>query len=296
MAFSTTAHELNRRALRVMRERPEKPFFLYLHYTDVHAPYHPSPEYFDEAPLEIDGMGVVSNYDLEKMYRQMEIDSPEIEARVRAMYAATVREMDAEIGWLMTALRKRKLLNNTVVVVTSDHGESFREHGTTRHGYNVYPEVVDVPLIVWSPTFPLPKGRVKEQVRSIDIAPTLLDLAGIETPANYDGRSLLPADSAPLETRTATSVVGQHSKLPDRDVIAIRSDQHLYIHERREDLVEFYELTGDPGALKNLGRDHPRVPDYASLEPSTSSEEPAQVQLDEKLQEMLRAVGYLEEN
>ncbi len=145
---------------RLLEAHPrDEPFFLYLHFMDVH-------EY--AAPQE---------------FRRYGTDE-------RGAYAASIRWVDDGLARVRAKLDDVGVLDRTVVVFTSDHGEAFGENGKHGHARNVLTAVLWVPLVVRFP-FPLEPVRVPTQVRNIDIAPTLLELAGAPIPESFEGRSLL---------------------------------------------------------------------------------------------------------
>jgi arylsulfatase A-like enzyme len=217
-----------------------------------------------------------------------------VHERAIRLYDAGIRETDDAIGKLLDGLERRGWLDNTVVVLTSDHGEAFREHGTTEHGWNLYPEVYEVPLVlVWPGRIPGGK-RIREQVRSIDIAPTLMELAGLPVPASFDGQSLLPLDAGERRDLTALCAVGLNDYIPRLDYVAVVSPDHLYIRERKSDVVEFYALQSDPGAQNDLGASHPMAASYAALEGPGPGAATEQTTLDERTKERLRSLGYLD--
>jgi len=292
-AIWSDAQALNRRALALASEGP-RPIFLYVHYMDVHAPYTPDPRFFDEAPLPLPGGQAVPDAELERMYRKEGFDAPGVALRVRRLYDAEIRATDAALGELLDGLEQRGLLANAVVAVTSDHGEGFREHGTTEHGCNFYPEVYAVPLVIRAPGR-IPAGeRFSAQVRSIDLAPSLLELAGIPLPPGFEGESLLPGEASPLRDRIAIGAIGQNDYLPDRDYVAVVSPDRLYIRERRSGEVELYDLASDPGAQRNLGAAHPDAKRLAELVPAPDAPVPTQAPLPPDAQQRLRELGYLD--
>jgi arylsulfatase A-like enzyme len=138
----------------------EDPFFLYLHFMDVH-------EY--AAPPEFKTFGTDS----------------------AGSYLSAIRWTDDVIERVRKKLNSKGLLDNTIMVFTSDHGETFGEHKVHGHARNVLTPVLNVPLVIRLP-FPTEPIRVSSQVRNLDIAPTLLDLLSIEIPEGFQGESLLP--------------------------------------------------------------------------------------------------------
>jgi arylsulfatase A-like enzyme len=118
---------------------------------------------------------------------------------VRAAYRAEVTANDRAFGALADSLRAQGILDDTLVIVTSDHGEEFWEHGKTMHGRTLYDEVLRVPLLVRFPrgTGPTAGARVAAQVGGIDILPTILESVGLPAPDDIAGRSLLRAAAGP---------------------------------------------------------------------------------------------------
>jgi arylsulfatase A-like enzyme len=279
------------RALELVTSSPE-PFFLFLHYIDVHAPYAPDPRFVVGPPLRLPGGEVVDDVTLDRLYRKEGFDAPGAARRVQALYEAQILGIDESLRELVRGLEERGLLRDAVLVVTADHGEAFREHGSTEHGWNLYPEVIRVPLVAIAPGR-IPAGvRVEAQVRSIDVAPTLLALAGVPLPERFDGRPFWPLEG--LEDRVAIARVGFTSYLPDTDFVAVVTRDHLYVEERRHGGVELYDLRSDPGATRDLGRDHPEAPRLAALIGAEAAAASESVELDATTRASLEALGYLD--
>ena len=156
----------------------ELPFFLYLHFMDVH-------EY--AAPSDFKHFGTDAKGD----------------------YLAAIRWVDHVLERLRVRLDELGLLDDTVLVLSSDHGETFGEDRHHGHARNVRTPVLRVPLILRFP-FPAEPQRISQQVRNLDLAPTLLELAGIPIPDSFEGRSLLPllAEDAPLDDLPSYASLG----------------------------------------------------------------------------------------
>lgn len=108
---------------------------------------------------------------------------------VELLYDSRIRELDADVGRLFSVLEKQGLMNKTLLIITSDHGEEFMEHGHIDHGDTLYDEVIHVPLILWIPG----SGRkqISSLVQTIDIMPTILELVGVDIPEQVQGKSLI---------------------------------------------------------------------------------------------------------
>lgn len=180
------------------------PFFLFLHTFEVHSPYSrgaflsdvlPPPER-DRLQRFLDDhrrpTGLVRK--LIGELKAMDRFQPDV---CRALYDGGIRFTDDFLGWLLDDLRARGLLDRMILVVLSDHGEEFADHSPTgfygSHGWSLFDELIRVPLIVRLPGGTGGGRVVTTPVQLLDVAPTLLDLAGIEVPASLQGRSLAGA-------------------------------------------------------------------------------------------------------
>ncbi len=221
----------------------EVPFFLFVHYFDPHSPYDPPPPYSLVDPWLTEG--------------SLELDDQ--------LYDGEVAYTDEHIGRLVKGLEEKGLLENSLVVFASDHGENLGEHGERSHGYFVYDGTFRTPLIYSMPGR-LPEGEVyKGLARHIDLVPTVLDILGIEGLGRFplEGTSLYPFDEeknvdfAYIECAT-TSVIFGWSALR-----GVRSLDWKYIQAPREEL---YYLVEDPGESKNLFEQRREVADSLRLE------------------------------
>jgi arylsulfatase A-like enzyme/Flp pilus assembly protein TadD len=170
-----------------------------------------------------------------------------------ASYSAAVTAADAAAGKLLAALRQQKLYANTAVVVVADHGESLGAHGEATHGIFLYDESIHVPLLVKLPESQPTTKRVATKVRLVDVAPTLLEIAGVPVPSQMQGQSLLRIARA---SGSADQPVYSRSELPQREfgwsmLESWRAGKYLYI---RAPKPELYDLTADPGATRNLAQ------------------------------------------
>jgi arylsulfatase A-like enzyme len=189
--------DLTSRALAWLEERPlpkdDVPFFLYLHYMEPHTPFLCPP-----------GAGDACRSTAAILNRRLTSANWDFTATqdsfIEGFYDADVRRMDEALGHLYGQLKERGSLENTWLILTADHGEMLGEHDLYVHGRALYEETLRVPLL-----FRPPSGRgavVETPVSLIDVAPTILDLAGIQPPPSFKGRSLRGAlRKGPLEDR-----------------------------------------------------------------------------------------------
>ena len=195
------------------------PWYVFLHTYDVHLPYDPPPPYDTMFLPEYEGpVGPERTTEIcRKIRRLYEHEGFEGEVRLTAddrrkmvsLYDGGIRYTDELVGRLLELLRTRGRLDDTVLVVLSDHGEEFWDHGSVLHGHTVYQELLHVPLVVRLPGGRGGGRRVSETVRLLDVAPTLLELAGLQPPPTFQGRSLTPQLEGKLSSdRPAVSEMG----------------------------------------------------------------------------------------
>ena len=192
------ANEINKRSLAWIDSLDgEEPFFLWNHYMDPHGPYEPFDEYRDLFHDES-----VSDKYAQKLYKRA-INSPEsISESERELlidlYDAEIRYTDEQVQQFMDALEDRELLDETLIVITADHGDAFGERGYYEHPRYVHEELTRVPMIVLQPNG---DGKtVETPVNTIDIVPTLLDSVGAS--AELPGQSLFDWSEEPTAART----------------------------------------------------------------------------------------------
>jgi choline-sulfatase len=170
-----------------------------------------------------------------------------------AAYSAAIKAEDAAVGKLMTILRQQKLDANTAVLVTASHGESLGAHGEETNGVFLYDETIHVPLLIRLPEAKPTAKRVAAKVRLVDIAPTLLEIAGVPVPSQMQGQSLLriaratSAPDHPVYSRADLSQRGFGWSMLE----SWRAGKYLYI---RAPKPELYDLAADPEATRNLAQ------------------------------------------
>jgi arylsulfatase A-like enzyme len=254
------------------RERAgrDDPFFLYVHYMDPHTPYAPPPG-FDEdlfvgdelygqyAHLDVPiGEGYVGMLD---EHLVLEGGSHEIDLYV-ARYDAEIAYCDREIGRLIDSMRARGWLDESLLVVTADHGESMTEHGVYfNHGLFPYENNIRVPLIVRHPAFEAGR-RVADVVQSIDLAPTLLDASGLDLPDAIEGETILPLllgqGGKSLDLAFAEAGESHGGSL----ITALRTRESKLIAFRRRAPTWYEEGMGIVGVLREAAFDPGRFYDF----------------------------------
>jgi len=178
------------------RYNREEPFFAYLHFLDSHWPYtheeELAPELASAGHLRIIEWGLGTNrFRLlrDAVNNGRATLSAEDLGVLRSLYDADIAFVDSVVGHLVEMLVARGIWEHSIVVVTADHGEGFLDHARLDHGYGPYDEVLRIPLIVRLPGASYSRQRIQDTVQIVDVAPTVLDLAGV-TPTLLGGRSL----------------------------------------------------------------------------------------------------------
>jgi arylsulfatase A-like enzyme len=227
----------------------ERPFFAYLHLMDVHNPYRPPAP---QRSLFPPGEG---RYVFVKGRPQQPLDPADLDA-TRALYDGEIRYVDDSIRDALTQLLRDGALDNTVVLITSDHGEEFMDHGGLGHGTGVEPELLRIPLIVAGSTIVESGGRrFRPLVRNLDIAPTLVELAQQPVPAVFEGTSLVP-----VLRGTASS--SDYWLLSYARVDAWRSLTSRRWHvmwDRTNGAKRLYDMSVDPRGMHDVASQHPHI-------------------------------------
>lgn len=238
--FLRDADDINGDFLGWLDDRPgDRPFFAFLNYFDPHSPYG-APAPFagmfrdDDRPIWLTKGTNARPY------------TEEERAELGAAYDEEVAYLDSRIGSLFDALADRQLLENTLVIITSDHGEQFGEHGLMDHGQDVYSSLTRVPLLIRLPSGEHGGLHVREQVGTIDVAATVLDVVGLSARA-VGGRTLAPLWTGVEEARPVYSYhdgygVGMRS--------VHQGGWHFIDNLSKPD--ELYYLPDDPGEQNNL--------------------------------------------
>jgi arylsulfatase A-like enzyme len=265
---------VNEGALGWLDEKRRGPFFLYLHYMDVHSPWRP--------PAEFDRFGPGD----------------------RNKYDGSILYLDAGLKRLYAELKERGLTRNSWIVITADHGEEFGEHGNYKrgHGITLYQEVLRVPLIFHAPD--AGRGRrVSRQVRLLDVAPTILDLLNLPVPEEMEGRSLGDdiLGAASKEDLEAVSQVRVDDRRPARDLLAVTTPSFKYVVDFISGAEELYDLKADPGETRNLAAANPaaarefreRAQRFRRTQAAKRMGIVPEAEIDEELREQLRSLGYL---
>ena len=273
-------------------------FFAYLHHLDVHWPYRsPAPfagMFMTTPPPEDFNRQRFMSSTMDRLRQDPRATlNPETLRAMSDAYDEGIRHVDDGLGKLFDALVRRGLYDDTLIIITADHGEEFMDHGQIGHGETLYDEMIRVPLIV---KFPCPGPHcgprtVTSQVELVDIFPTVMRAVGMEPPGHLVGRNL--SDPA-AESRVAYSERAHN--------IALRTPEWKWIYDERDDSGELYNLAQDPGEANDLSAREPavrellssRVLDFAATRQRSDAADANVIEADEKMLENLKALGYVQ--
>ena len=186
---------LLRQARSWVDDQGDRPYFLYVGTVDPHVSYRAHAEIlplYDPAPYSGRYRKVCSGDELGRIKGRGSSVTPRDRVRIEALYDNEVDFSDRHLGEFVQFLEEKGQLDETMLIITSDHGDEFWEHGDVGHGHSLYEELVHVPLIIRYPPMWAAGTRVTEGVDTVDIFPTIIDALGIEMPERLQGESLLP--------------------------------------------------------------------------------------------------------
>jgi arylsulfatase A-like enzyme len=269
-------------AIEFMTGAVGSPFFLYVHYMDVH----------------------------QYLYTDL---SPDFGTSFSDIYDSAIYWTDHNVGRLLETLQKLELADKTLIVIVSDHGEAFFEHGIEGHARNLYREVLDTPWIIALP-WKLDRGVVVERrVGNVDVWPTLLDLLGLQGLPGAEGESALPLireAAAGLATGGEESERPLYSQLdrswgkvdgePAPTVSILKGAHRLNYSSQQPERVELFDRSADPKERRNVADEQPEI--AASLraeveaflaKPKSQWQAAPEIEVDEMHQAQLRALGYV---
>ena len=261
------ASEVNRELIHWIDQDRSKPFFAFINYFDAHEPYMTVPEYRDKFRdhLSLPPVSLLNHNDQQVLrkdnpylFRLSRMSPPDFQEQVDN-YDRSILYMDAQIGNLFTELKDRGMDRNTLVIITSDHGEAFRDHGLLTHRNALYRELIHVPLVYWWPGRIPANVRVDRPVTAVSLPATIVDLLGVPD-ARFPVPSLARLWTRPDQNpgwRDPISELAQNLYIPKSYpaskgwMKAIVGPQwHLIVSQNLP--PELYHWTSDDKELQNL--------------------------------------------
>src|SRR3989339_2069338 len=273
--------------LKLLEAYKDQRFFMWYHYHGVHLPYNPKNPYdkifqediFSGISADTEAVSVVKKKSVIKN-NSINFDNTDKKVAV-ALYDGQLRQLDDYMGQLTEKMKKWGILDNTVIIITSDHGEELFEHGFIGHASTslnakLYDEIIHIPLIIWWPK--KIKHRVAgERVQQIDIMPTILDVLGIPPSEGLQGYSLLPSiqgkpanNSRPVFCETILGGFQSTKEMEDIRLRCVRTNEWKLIYTNTPTSIvssgglddgkyELYNLSNDPKEERNIFDNHPEV-------------------------------------
>lgn len=295
-----TAEEINGEVFQLLDEIHQEAFFLFINYMDAHSPYRPPPPFGTRFPGRHDQL-----VDWDRAAGPGAADVPlrhaiipAVRRHIESQYDGAIAYLDSQLAALLARLKQLDLYDDSLIIITSDHGEAFGDKGLTGHGgVSVYQDQIHVPLIVKYPGR-LRRGTSHDLVSHVDLLPTILEAAGLSRPAEAQGQSLL----GPIEPDR--SVISESFSTPFQSTLRPRRVERAWIAGR----FKFISSTAGKRELYDLGNDKSEVQDLSAiyidvaqaLESSldewvsaATRRSPAPVLLDRHTTERLRSLGYI---
>jgi arylsulfatase A-like enzyme len=278
--------DLTKEVTNFIEKNKNSTFFCWIHFLGPHDPYSTFGK-FDGffAPKKCNRLRGLSA----KKYNEMNLTKKEMEC-LKDFYDQEIRFTDENVGTILKKLKEVNIYDSSLIIITADHGEEFDEHGFISHrSYNLYDNIVHVPLIIKFP-HSLYRGKIVDaQVRSIDIMPTILDFLGIKVNISMEGTSLLPLIEGKIKRVAQFVFIGNGG--------TIRTKNWKFIPRTGKD--ELYDLKEDPQEQNNVVDKYPKVSKFFN---TLSTEwyrnihktKVSKVELNEKIREKLMEIGYIQ--
>jgi arylsulfatase A-like enzyme len=238
----------------------DSPFFLWMHYMDVHEPYIPERKYIDL----IDPSIRLSKEEMFSLFKEAllkrDASNPETVEVLKKLYCAHIREADEAVKEFFEILKKRDILKDSWIILTTDHGDEFGEHRGLSHDGKMYSELIHVPLMIYEPA--REKGEVCDTlVSTLDVSPTIAHLFGLKPVEGFGGHSLLPLIDYPIKGVYGEAVDkhGSQEKGEEKEVHYYREGDLKIIYREKDDSWELYDLRSDPTESNNIVETSPEA-------------------------------------
>ncbi len=214
-----------------------------------------------------------------------------------ALFDAEIRELDESLATFLNILNMMGHMDNTVLILLSDHGEEFFDHGGVLHSRTLYDELIRIPLVLVGPGIPAGKG-IEQQVRLIDVMPTILDICRIKEPRDIAGISLLPLLTGNATDWEQIAFAEADKENEELDIFrAVRTGTHKFYFNRLTGDEYLFDLTLDPTEKIDILEDEPELGEMhrEMLKEwmNTKKGNPKKIAFQEHEKELLRSLGYL---
>ena len=265
----TAPSKVGEMALGWLSKRHRNPFFLFLHFFDIHSDYRALPKYLKQFVRPYRGVADGSTAQLLAFRAgQFSLDDDAVNHMID-LYDASIRQMDDGIGKLLTFLESKNLFDESLIIITSDHGEEFLDHGGVLHSETMYEELIHVPLIICGPGIPKSR-RIRNVVSHVDLMPTILSFLGMTRPLLLDGVDVsgfwktndfvVPERYLFSEGSKGNIIPDEHS--PKHDIKrAVRHPRYKMHYDRLSEQTHLYDLEKDRREKNDISSKHPRLVD-----------------------------------
>jgi len=253
--------EITKNAISWIKNNKDAPFFVWTHYMDVHHPYLPPKEHLikfsDKVITPREAITLHA-----KMLKNPDLISDTDIKNLINLYDGCINYVDYWIGKFLAAIEDIGASDNSLIILTADHGDAFGEHRKFAHGErgtNLYEEIIRVPLIISAPN--LKEDEISDQVSLLDISPTILDFLSVQKPESMQGESLLAhnnkkeggvfAETLAVESRPYIDAKGELDLIKRVGAVAYRTGTWKYIYNMNG-FSELYNLKKDPDEKENI--------------------------------------------
>ena len=250
----------------ISKNKKKQPFFIYIHNDETHYPYYPRKRFLKKFAKISQRTIEHTIQDREKILGETGVFEKTDFELLKTLYNGELAYLDNNLGKLFNFMKKKGLLDNTILIITSDHGSNFGEHDLYGHSFCLYDSVIRIPLILYYPKLYSPK-KIKQQVQNIDILPTLLDILEINGENSVNGNSINNLRNGDYFRNFAISehalqnisLFEKNVKKPRKNLKekyhntlhAFRTDKYKYIWSSNYK-HELYNLLKDPDEKSNL--------------------------------------------
>jgi len=276
----------------------DQQFFFFLHFYDVHSDYRSMPEYRNRFVKKYRGKVDGSTEQL-LAFREggFPLDSNDLKHLID-LYDAEISQLDERLSILFDFLGRLGVLKNSYVIITSDHGEEFLDHGGVLHGRTQYQELIHVPLLIGGPGIPGGR-RVKNTVSLVDVTPTVLGLVGADHSGKYEGVDLSPlwkSGDGQLAYRFIFAEA-DHNNVENDIKRAVRQGAFKLHFDRLTEKTHLYDLQNDPEERLDIAEERPQVVGLLLTELKSfmqkSRQDGATMTLTPENIERLKSLGYI---
>ena len=288
----TNADIVNKTLFQELDKDQKGPYFIYVHYVDPHHPYTAPQPFYKHFNKDYDGK-VNGDKPISRDYFR---DKPKELSQLKLFYDNEIAYLDSKIARLFDKLKQKNMYDNSIIIITSDHGEMFMEHNNLQHSNGLYSEIINVPLIIKMP-YSKKKLSIDAYVQTIDIFPTLLDILDITSENILMGNSIFSIKDKPNRI-----IFSEHLRLkwvnPQRSLIV---GKHKLIRDLRNNKHLLYNMEEDELEKENILKINPESKSFINqmnlflkeINTHYQNIKGSITDLDKKTYDQLKSLGYI---